>query len=209
MKDFLKKNRLKVQHFWRKIFLKHHDFTIISNNCWGTRTYQKYGLSYSSPFQSLFIFAPDYLNLITNFSVDKLIIEKFISYEDSKYKTELEKENLDKESYPIGVLKDGTELHFLHYKTAEDAHNKWDRRVKRINVDKMIFKFSDGYASDDALIERFDALPYKYKICFTAKAYPHLKSIVYMDRFRQNGKVELEWKYDKKYINFYSFIKAL
>ncbi|HHS93529.1 MAG TPA: DUF1919 domain-containing protein, partial [Campylobacterales bacterium] len=45
-----------------------HDFSIISNNCWGTFIYKKYGLPYQSPFVNLFIFADDYLKLLENFS---------------------------------------------------------------------------------------------------------------------------------------------
>jgi len=205
MKKFLKKQRIKLKHFYHQKKLKYHNFSIISNNCWGTRVYQRFGLAYLSPFQSLFIFAPDYINLIQTFSSEKLIISHFISKIESKYKEEIfQDEELKVATYPIGVLVDGTELHFLHYKTVEDAKIKWDKRVKRINFDKIIFKFSDGYLATDSLVQQFDNLPFKHKICFTAKAYPNLQSGVYMDMFSK--KVDLEWKYDKKYINLHKFI---
>jgi uncharacterized protein (DUF1919 family) len=100
-------------------------------------------------------------------------------------------------------------LHFLHYKTQEDAEKKWNRRIKRINEKKLIFKFSDGYLATDIHIENFDALPYKNKICFTAKPYTNLKSIVYMDRFKNENNVDLEWKYDTKYINLHNLISTI
>jgi len=206
MKNFLKKQQLKLKHLYYQYLLKGHDFSIISNNCWGTRTYQKYGLKYRSPFQSLFIFAPDYIKLIEDFSIDKLQIINFIKKEDSKYYLEINTGELKNIIYPIGVLKDGCEVHFQHYKSIEYAQEKWDSRVKRINLKKLLFKFSDGYLATDALITKFDNLKHKNKICFTAKDYPDLKSVVYMDRFLKDKKVSLEWKYDKYYISMHKFI---
>ena len=48
--------------------------TIISNNCWGGFVYQKFNLQYRTPFVGLFIFAPDYIELLENF--DTLIEKK-------------------------------------------------------------------------------------------------------------------------------------
>jgi len=210
MINFLKQLRQKLKYFYRQKRLKEHNFSIISNNCWGTRTYQKFGLQYYSPFQSLFIFAPDYIKLLQNFSIEKLVIKNFITKQESKYYTDLLKDDeLRTTDYPIGVLIDDIELHFLHYKTAEDAKNKWDKRVLRINMKKLVFKFSDGYLANDSYIISFDTLPLKNKICFTAKEYPSLKSVVYMDRFKGKSHVALEWKYDKNYFNIYHFLNNL
>ena len=199
MKYFLKELRTKLKHFYHQKCLKEHNFSIISNNCWGTRTYQKFGLPYQSPFQSLFIFAPDYIKLLQNFSLENLVIKKFITKQESKYYNELIKDKeLRTTNYPIGILIDGTELHFLHYKTPADAKNKWDKRTLRINPKKLLFKFSDGYLATDKHIEAFEKLPFKHKICFTAKEYSYLQHVVYMDRFKDQKHVYLEWKYDKK-----------
>ncbi|SFV67377.1 capsular polysaccharide biosynthesis protein, putative [hydrothermal vent metagenome] len=206
MKKFLKKQREKLKQFYYRYLLKGDDFSIISNNCWGTRTYQKYGLQYKSPFQSLFIFAPDYIKLIENFSVDRLKIVNFIEKEDSKYYNEINSGELKELTYPIGILEDGCEVHFQHYKSEAYAKEKWDTRVKRINPEKLLFKFSDGYLATDALIAQFDNLEHKNKICFTAKEYPELKSVVYMNRFQKEKSVSLEWKYDKYYISIHKFI---
>jgi uncharacterized protein (DUF1919 family) len=209
LKGAFKKQRLALKHFYHQKLLKHHDFSIISNNCWGTRTYKKFGLAYASPFQSLFIYAPDFIKLIRDFSVEKLEISHFITRDESKYIDEMKKSELYDLNYPIGVLKDGCELHFQHYKSAKDAKDKWDRRIERINLKKLIFKFSDGNLSTDKLIEEFDNLAYNNKICFTSKPYPKLKSVVYMDRFKDKSRVDLEWKYDKKYINIHKFINQI
>lgn len=42
----------------------------------------------------------------------------------------------------IGKL-DDIEVVFLHYKSEEEAYQKWNRRKKRINYNNLIFKFND------------------------------------------------------------------
>lgn len=209
MKKIFKNFRLKLKHFYYQKRLRSHDFSIISNNCWGTRMYQKFGIPYSSPFQSLFLLAPDYIKLLKNFDLNHLHIIKFISVYESRYKKYLEEQNLLQYNYPIGVLENNIELHFQHYTTADYAYKKWESRLKRINPEKILFKFSDGYLSTYNHIEEFDKLPFKNKVCFTAKEYLNLDSTIYMDIFKNKENVELEWKYTNKYINIYKLFNNL
>lgn len=201
------RRRLKIR--WRRSRIADPEFSIISNNCWSTRIYQQFGLPYLSPLANLFIFAPDYIRLLEDFSLEALHIESFIPHQESRYKVELMDKELYDTGYPIGILKDDIEVHFQHYSTEEDARDKWERRIERIIPDRLMFKFSDGYLATDEHIERFDALPFRNKVCFTAKPYPHLKSVVYMERFREQGHTELEWNHWQRYFDLYSFINQL
>ena len=117
-----------------RLFINKDDFTIISNNCWGTFIYKKFGLPYQSPFVNLVVFAPDYIELLENFSIDTLKELSFIEHKDSKHKDELVRLGLYEEKYPIGILANKYELHFLHYASKEDAQYKWHRRVDRKSV---------------------------------------------------------------------------
>lgn len=210
MKKFLKRQREKLKHFYHQKKLKHHDFSLISNNCWGTRVYQRFGLAYASPFQSLFLMADDYLTLLDGFCEEKLVLQKFITREESKYKEYIYNDKeLYELNYPIGVLIGGEELHFQHYTSKEYAQEKWEKRVKRINWEKLLFKFSDGYLATQEHIKTFDKLPFEHKICFSAKPCEECSSVIYMDRFEDKEKVELEWKYDKYYINLHKVINNL
>jgi len=66
--------------------------------------------------------------------------------------------------YPLARI-DDIEVHFLHYKTPEEAQNKWSRRVKRINWDRIFVKFDMGkdYATP-GLLEQFLDLPFDRKL---------------------------------------------
>lgn len=195
----------KVNH----LFINKDDFTIIANNCWGTFMYKKYGLSYGSPFINLMFFAPDYIDFLENFSLDKLQKLTFIDQKDSKYKDELIKLGIFNGDYPVGLLDGKYEMHFLHYRSEEDARDKWFRRVKRINPEKLIFKFSDGDNFEPEMAKRFDDLPFKNKVLFTASEFPDLKSAVTLDKFRGTPRVHDEWKNASKEFDVAKFINTM
>lgn len=140
------------------------DFTIISNNCWGGFIYQILKLQYSTPTIGLFMYGSDYVEFCTNieYYLNKEIT--FIETKNSKYYNEIK--NNKKQYYPIGKI-DNIEIHFLHYDNEEEARDKWKRRCKRINWNKLIFKFSQRDLCTKNDVENFMKLKYKNKICFT------------------------------------------
>ncbi|CAA6804155.1 MAG: Exopolysaccharide biosynthesis protein-like protein, partial [uncultured Sulfurovum sp.] len=93
--------------------------------------------------------------------------------------------------------------------SAADAKDKWLRRVDRMNVNKLIFKFSDGDKFEDDMAKRFDNLNFENKVCFTAKEYNGLKSVVTLKKFKNENRVHDEWKHANKNFNIVSFINNL
>lgn len=162
-------NRLECKR--RRDKLKYKDFSIISNNCWGGLVYQYFGLPYSSPTVGLFFLDDDYIKFLERF--DYYIGQSlcFISFESSRYYDYLSKESTAKESYPIALL-DDIEVHFMHYHSKEEAETKWMRRCKRINRNRLLVKMSQRYISGIEILDRFNAVPFKNKICFTEADYP-------------------------------------
>ena len=153
----------------RKRKLNNDKFTIISNNCWGGMIYESYNLEKQTPTVGLFIHSSDYIKFIKDLKKYLNTNLVFINPNDSKYKDNYK--NIKKfGTYPIGKLLD-IEIHFLHYKSEEEAFEKWNRRLKRIDWDHIIYKFNDqnGFKDDD-LVE-FLKLPYKNKIFFTCKDF--------------------------------------
>jgi len=197
--------KAKINH----LYINKDDFTIISNNCWGTFIYKKYGIPYNSPFVNLVIFAPDYIDLLENFSIEILEKLSFIKHHESKHKDELIKLGIFESNYPIGILDNKYELHFIHYPSVEDAKDKWIRRIKRINLQKMIFKFSDGDKFEESMADRFDNLKFKNKICFCAQNFPSLESVITLKKFNGKGRVRDEWKNATKEFNVTKFINNL
>lgn len=151
----------------RRKQLKVDNFSIISNNCWGGFIYQSYHLPYNSPTIGLFIMPKDYIKLISNL---KYYLQKdieFILHTNSKYYDELSSIKKFGE-YPIGKIQD-IEIHFLHYKSEQDAKYKWDRRCKRINYKHLIYKFNDQNGCTFEDVVNFKELQLKNKVFFGSK----------------------------------------
>lgn len=150
----------------RKNLISPNDFSIISNNCWGGLVYQYFGLPYNSPTIGLFFMDDDYIKFLEKFDYYISQPLKFITIEESRYKQKLQSESTAKMSYPIALL-DDVEIHFLHYKSTTEAKEKWNRRLKRINRNRILVKMSQRSLNSDDILDRFEALPFKNKICFT------------------------------------------
>lgn len=172
---------------WRGNKLTNRNFTILSNNCWGGTVYEAHNLPKSSPTVGLFFMADDYIKFLSHLKEYLSSDLTFIRPEDSRWK--------DKEAtsgdgrwgtYPIGKLEiyngrggiESIEIFFLHYHSEKEAKEKWERRIKRINWNRLLVKFNDQNGCTEEHIKVFDALPYKNKICFTVKEYPQYASVV-------------------------------
>lgn len=138
-------------------------FTIISNNCWAGMIYESYNLEKMSPTVGMFFMSHDYIKFISNLKHYLSSKIKFIDYKDSKYYDE--KKTI---TYPIGIL-DDIEIYFVHYTSADQVIEKWNRRIKRINYQNIIFKFNDQNDCTLDDVKDFLKLPYKNKLFFTAR----------------------------------------
>lgn len=142
--------------------LTNRDFTIISDNCWGTNIYSDLGLEYNSPFIGLGVMLPDYLKLLNNL---EYYLEQDLKFAD---KSKFENINIQRQDnrYPLGRL-DDIELQMGNYKDEEEAKVKWDRRVKRVNFDNLFIKLSaEENISDEDILE-FNKISHKNKVIFT------------------------------------------
>ena len=150
----VKSKYIKKTAFIRKRMIKNKNFTIISNNCWGGFVYQSYALKYNTPTIGLFFMADDYLKFIESLdyylSIDNI---DFIKPEESKWYNYL-KSFSTFGTYPIAKIKD-IEIFCLHYKSKEEFLKKWNKRKKRVNYEKIIYKFSEMNLCDKSDIKKF------------------------------------------------------
>ncbi len=162
----VKKFFYEIRRFFVKRSVKNKDFSIISNNCWAGRVYQYLDMPYLSPTAGLYFFAPDYIKFVSDLRRYLDTPLQFIEAKESKYYEELKKRNhTDK---PIGIL-DDVEIVFLHYKTKEEALEKWNRRKERVNFDNIIIKFSRMNLCTDKEIEKFCKLSFENKFVFNTR----------------------------------------
>jgi uncharacterized protein (DUF1919 family) len=145
-------------------------FALVSNNCWGAEVYKDLELPFTSPFIGLFLYPACYLELLDGFSS---LIELPLSFARTSKYAEAEV-NRAPRTYPIGVIGEGIEIHFLHYSDEDEARLKWERRVERMlqpGTD-LFFKMCDRDGATTQQIDRFLSLPFENKVFFSAHPIP-------------------------------------
>lgn len=176
--------------------IKHKDFTIISNNCWGGSIYEDLQLPYKTPTVGLFFFAPCYIRFLQDLKDN--LKEEVVFIKRSKY----EKGNVLQgvQRYPIGLINGQIEIHFLHYKTEIEAVEKWKRRAARVNFENLFLSFSDNEVCTAEEIKTFDGFPFK-KVFFSSKKIDGIKSLVHLKSFEGQPGIgniyDDRWKYRK------------
>ncbi len=150
----------------RRRKLKGTDFTIISNNCWGGHVYRWYALPYQSPTIGLYFWADEYLKLVSDLRHYIEAPLEFIPASESRNYEDLQKKG--HLHVPIGLI-DDIEIVFLHYKTEEEAREKWERRCRRVNWDHILVKNSYIDRCTDDIKQAFLALDLDCKLFFQGK----------------------------------------
>lgn len=210
-----RKYKEKLKRPLRRLKLKHTDFSIISNNCWsGTAVYIPFGLRYTTPTVGLFFMDEDYMRFISRLRwyLDQPL--RFIDPHQSKHYDRLSDNGKNDLTYPVAVIGGDVEIHFLHYKSREEAAEKWHRRCQRINFDKLLVKMSirDSGYDRTRMLRQFQTLPYKHKICFSPCPFvPNGNDadndIVHVPELE--GLIGDETRLTLKYINIYSLLNSL
>lgn len=163
---------------WRnqreKARLKNSDFTIFAQNCIGSVMYHDLGLQFDSPTINLLLPPKDFVRFMKEIHY---YLEQPITFQKT-----------DKSS-PVGDL-DGLTVHFIHYKTEQEALSSWKKRIERIHWDKVfVICCDEGLTYDD--MADFDHLPYQNKILFMHKADPSIKCGIYTKDFQDKTDARL------------------
>lgn len=168
--------------------------TVISNNCFAGRIYNDLGLPYNSPTVGLYFFYPDYIVFLQ-------YLEHYISCElkfrkESKYDLGRERHIKAGKSYPIGYLEYNgidVEIEFLHYKSEQEALEKWNRRCRRINLDKLVVIGCDRDCCTKNDIDAFDVLPYKHKYFLSSRrpdSQYQYRSVLFVKEMEKKWEIE-------------------
>ena len=88
-----------------------------------------------------------------------------------------------KKTYPIGLLDGRVEIHFLHYKSEQEAFEKWQKRKMRVDFDNLIIIGMEQNWCTEPHIRQFDTLPYERKFFFSTKDLPDVQSNICMHQY--------------------------
>jgi uncharacterized protein (DUF1919 family) len=200
--NFVVRNKI-FGRYWRSK-LRNQDFSIICNNCIAGAIYQKFGLPYSTPTVGLFFFADDYIEFLQNFEV---YIQQQLSFVESSRHPEANIA-LRKERYPIGILGDHVEIHFLHYKDENEAAEKWNRRKERINLNNLFFIYSDRDNFREIYLDTYEKLHFEHKIFLSSKPRGKSDLVVFVRDYQEELQVGLS-QHNGKYEKYIDIVKWL
>ena len=181
------------------------NFTILSNNCWGAHVYRYFGVPYNSPTVGLYIWPDSYLKFLKNLDYYLAQELRFINYKESPHKDVLiERGETEK---PIGML-DDVEIVFLHYKSPEEAKEKWNRRAARMDKEHLLVKCSMQNGMTEEQVREFDHLEYKHKMVFVPRPMPEVKSAVWYRKSGSAEQVKDDVLYFNRYVNLADWINS-
>lgn len=183
----------------KRLRLRNKTATIISSNCNGEFVYYDMKLRFLSPTINLSFDMNDYVKFLEN--LEWYMDQPIVPFQDERF------------SYPCGKIGD-IEIRFNHYKTFEEAVNKWEERKKRINWDNLYIFAIDGDNCTDESLRRFDDLPYEHKVIFTHIPRPEIKSSYYLKGFEDRSGVGVLIDFKKqfkvrRYLDDFDYISFL
>lgn len=135
--------------------IKNKDFSILCSTCIGGVIYHRLGMKFLSPTINLWIDNKDFIKMCC----------------DLKYYMNLTLEKVDSEySFPVGCLGGEIKIYFNHYKTFEEAEEKWIERKNRINYNNLYvicFLDKDMTVED---VKRLNEVECKNRVVFSPSA---------------------------------------
>lgn len=149
----------------RLVQIRKAPLTIFSNNCWGGLTYHSLDMEFFSPLINMAIGEKDFITFLKRpyyYMMQKIEFTRIAELSSGM-------------RFPQGKC-DDIILNFLHYKTFEEAEQKWEKRKERINWNNLFIEMA---TDNKGVVEEFMELPFENKICFVPFE-SNEKSLVYI-----------------------------
>lgn len=189
--------------------LKNDNFTIISSNCIGGIMYSSLGKKFLSPTINLSMDSESFISFLENMEHYLNSKLEFLEIADGE-----EYDFGQIKGYPIGKI-DDIKIHFVHYKSFEDAEIKWNERKKRINFENMFVVMSDKDNCTDEIIDRYSKINYP-KVFYTHRPVLKYDFMCYVPGFEKENEVGVITRYSdfsgnryfEKYFDFVNWINT-
>lgn len=177
--------------------LQNHGMSVLSSNCVGAFILHDLNEPFNSPFVNLYVKPRDFIRYLQNMP--------------HYHQQTLAFKPADK-PYPVGWL-DDIPIHFMHYYSAQEAQEKWETRLKRLDLNNLFIVMTDKDGTEGVTYQDlvdFDNLPFKNKVVFTHKPYPELASACYIQGFENETQVgdifEFSGWNGKKYYDQFDYV---
>jgi len=167
--------------------LERDDFTVISNDCWGQALYEELGLPNRTPLVGSGMHADCFLRFLGDIPGYLASPLRFVA---TSRHASVNRLRLRRSIWPMAVLGEDVELHFLHYTTEADSRRAWEEGLRHVNLDRVVVKFTvdkDGALPKHAA--QFDRMPFERKLLISAHPHPEISCAVQVPNYVTNGAV--------------------
>lgn len=147
----------------RNKLLKNKEITFISNSCFAARLYQLHDLPFNTPTIATIIESEDYLKFCLNFR----------EYINKELKFYCKQEWFIENYYHVTCMLDDIKIRFMHQENYDSIKENWDKRVKRINYDNLVFIWDyNHYPATYDILKKFSEMKNKKMIFFSEVSSP-------------------------------------
>ncbi len=157
-----------------------------------------------TPTVGAYFYAEEYVKFCKNLKYYLECPLEVKTAEESKYYERLKEKG--EENALIGKL-DDVEIVFLHYKDEKTIVEKWNRRLERINWERIILKFSYQNNCTEDLLKEFLAIPEYKKFCLVGKKITDDENEILYKRSNGYETINETYNFDK-YLNIIKIINA-
>lgn len=169
MKKIIRKVYRRISRFILRRRLKNSEFSILAPTCIAGVIYHELGQQFLSPTINLWMYDKDFLKFVHNLPEYLSADLHFVQGIDTT-----------PTAYCGDIL-----IHFNHYKTDEEARERWEERKKRVNYDNLFIIMADQ--PDGGVITYEDMLSLKDikckgKIVLTVKEYDDMDYLVHLPK---------------------------
>ncbi len=168
-----------------RLGLESADFTVISNDCWGQALYEEWGLPVKTPLAGSGMHAECFLRFLGDLPG---YLSAPLHFIQSSRHPSVNRLRNRRQKWPMAVLRDDVEVHFLHYDNEEDSRASWERGCLNMNLDRLVVKFTidkDGALPEH--IAQFARLPFARKLLISERAHPGIDCAIQVPNYVING----------------------
>lgn len=130
--------------------------SILAINSWGRKMYERFQLPMRSPFMNSAMTTPDWLEFLE--APQEHLAKELVFCETLG--------TADGREFPVFTMGEGGLKVYMLYETDEEKiRQQWAQGVQTVSwQDLLVMTYTDS----QEVLERFDRLPYRKKICFTS-----------------------------------------
>lgn len=154
--------------------LKNTTPTFFCPNCIGGILFHDLGLQFRSPTVNLMMTQTDFAKFITN--AEEYLKKDFQFFKHTEY------------DCPCARLGDVT-VHFTHYKTEQEALEKWKTRAERIDWENVFVFLTERDGLTENEIRALADIHVRGLVVFTANKYADIPYTVHISKYEPEGEV--------------------